>query len=56
VLTLGSKGIRKDNKFTADIFLGLKAFHSKDKENRNISKAVPFLVIPALGLYLGYSW
>jgi hypothetical protein len=56
VLTLGSKGIRKDNKFTADIFLGLKAFHSKNKENRNISKAVPFLVTPAMGLYLGYSW
>jgi hypothetical protein len=56
VLTLGSKGIRKDNKFTADIFLGLKAFHSKNEENRNISKAVPFLVTPAMGLYLGYSW
>lgn len=65
ILTAGYKSIR-ESRFTIDPFFGVKAFYKtfsgKSEEEGivdikgivNISSF--FIIIPAIGLYLGYSW
>jgi hypothetical protein len=65
ILTAGYKSIREGG-FTLDPFFGVKAFYKafsgKSEEERRVDiKGIVnissfFIIIPAIGLYLGYSW
>jgi hypothetical protein len=56
ILTLGNKSISKKG-FTIDPFLGLRIIYGGGFLMGNLSfGSFKFGILPALGLYLGYSW